>query len=203
MMSEKSNILVVLTGKRSQLLELVKGNEQARSCFSNIFHFDDLTPDALFQYMVEYVNSKNYLFDPDAETAFKEYLEFSYKLRGANFRNIYFLQDIFEKEILPKMSERVMKQNLPPEQMDLCTIMPEDLPVFQQPDTESAINRLKSLVGLEHVKKQILDHTALVKLNKLRATKGMFPRACLTGTLPCTWCSQAILVRERPQLPSI
>ena len=176
MMSEKSNILVVLTGKRSQLLELVKGNEQARTYFSNIFHFDDLTPEALFQYMVEYVNSKNYLFDPDAETAFKEYLEFSYKLRGANFRNIYFLQDIFEKEILPKMSERVMKQNLPPEQMDLCTIMSEDLPVFQQPDTESAINRLKSLVGLEHVKKQILDHTALVKLNKLRATKGMFNR---------------------------
>ena len=69
-----------------------------------------------------------------------------------------------------------MKQDLPPEQMDLCTIMPEDLPVFQQPDTEAAINRLKSLVGLEHVKKQILDHTALVKLNKLRATKGMFNR---------------------------
>ena len=157
MMSEKSNILVVLTGKRSQLLELVKGNEQARTYFSNIFHFDDLTPEALFQYMMEYVNCRNYQFDPDAETAFKEYLEFSYKLRGANFRNIYFLQDIFEKEILPKMSERVMKQDLPPEQMDLCTIMPEDLPVFQQPDTESAINRLKSLVGLEHVKKQILD----------------------------------------------
>ena len=29
---------------------------------------------------------------------------------------------------------------------------------------------------MEHVKKQILDHTALVKLNKLRATKGMFNR---------------------------
>lgn len=175
-MSKKNNILVVLTGKRSQLLELVKGNEQARTEFSYIFHFDDLTPEALFQYMMEYVNCRNYQFDPDAETAFKEYLEFSYKLRGANFRNIYFLQDIFEKEILPKMSERVMKQDLPPEQMDLCTIMPEDLPVFQQPDTEAAINRLKSLVGLEHVKKQILDHTALVKLNKLRATKGMFNR---------------------------
>ena len=54
-MSKKNNILVVLTGKRSQLLELVKGNEQARTEFSYIFHFDDLTPEALFQYMMEYL----------------------------------------------------------------------------------------------------------------------------------------------------
>lgn len=176
MMSEMTNCIVVLTGKRKQLLELVKGHEKARELFTYVFHFDDLTPDALFQYMNDYINSKNYLFDPSAETAFKEYLHFAYKLRGSNFRNVYYLQDIFEKEIVPRMSERVMRQELKPEQMDLCTIMPEDLPEFKQPDTEEAINKLKSLVGLENVKKQILDHTALVKLNRLRASKGMFNR---------------------------
>ena len=173
-MSKKSNILVVLTGKRSQLLELVKGNDQAHAYFSYIFHFDDLKPDALLQYMMEYVNCKNYLFDPDAEKVFKDYLEFSYKMRGANFRNIYFLQDIFEKEILPKMSERVMKQDLPPEQMDLCTIMPEDIPEIKHTNTDEAIEKLEALVGLDEVKKQILDHTALVKLNILRAKNGMY-----------------------------
>ena len=173
-MSKKSNILVVLTGKRSQLLELVKGNDQAHAYFSYIFHFDDQKPDALLQYMMEYVNCKNYLFDPDAEKVFKDYLEFSYKMRGANFRNIYFLQDIFEKEILPKMSERVMKQDLPPEQMDLCTIMPEDIPEIKHTNTDEAIEKLEALVGLDEVKKQILDHTALVKLNILRAKNGMY-----------------------------
>ena len=173
-MSKKSNILVVLTGKRSQLLELVKGNDQAHAYFSYIFHFDDLKPDALLQYMMEYVNCRNYLFDPDAENTFKDYLEFSYKMRGANFRNIYFLQDIFEKEIFPKMSERVMKQDLPPEQMDLCTIMPEDIPEIKHTNTDEAIEKLEALVGLDEVKKQILDHTALVKLNILRAKNGMY-----------------------------
>ena len=176
MMSRMNNSIVVLTGKRSQLLELVKGHEKAREYFTYIFHFEDLTPEVMLQYMIEYVNSKNYLFDPSTELAFKDYLDFTYKLRGSNFRNIYFLQDVFEKEIVPRMSERIMKLDLPPEQMDLCTILPEDLPEIKEPDTEGAINKLKSLVGLENVKKQILDHTALVKLNNLRASKGMFNR---------------------------
>ena len=175
-MAEMSNSVVVLSGKRSQLMELVKGNERAKILFTNIFHFDDLTPEAMLQYMADYVNSKNYQFDPSAESALEEYLNYAYKTRGSNFRNIYFLQDIFDREIVPKMSERVMSQNLPQDQMDLCTIMPEDLPEIIQPNTEEAINKLKSLVGLEEIKKQILDHTALVKLNNLRASKGIFNR---------------------------
>ena len=114
------------------------------------------------------------MFDPSAETALKDYLNYAYKIRGANFRNIYFLHDLFNKEIVPRMSERVMKQNLPPEQMDLCTIMPEDLPEIQLPSTEEAVSKLESLVGLEMVKKQLLDHTSLVKLNHLRASKGLY-----------------------------
>ena len=173
-MATMENSVVVLSGKRSQLLELVKGHEKAKEWFSQIFHFDDLTPENLLQYMMEFVNSKNYLFDPSAETALKDYLNYAYKIRGANFRNIYFLHDLFNKEIVPRMSERVMKQNLPPEQMDLCTIMPEDLPEIQLPSTEEAVSKLESLVGLEMVKKQILDHTSLVKLNHLRASKGLY-----------------------------
>lgn len=175
-MSGMKNSIVALTGRRNELLGLVKGHDKARELFSLVFNFDDLTPEALFQYMTDYVNKENYLLDPDAETALKEYLYFAHKTRGKNFRNIYFLQELFEKEIVPKISERVMRLNLPVEQVDLCTISSEDLPEIKQPDTEGAINKLKSLIGLDNVKKQILDHTALVKLNRLRASKGLFNR---------------------------
>lgn len=173
-MPKMKNCVVVLSGKRNQLLELVKGNENAKEWFTYMFNFDDLTPEAMFQYMVEFVNSKNYLFDPATEPVLKDYLYYTYKLRGSNFRNVSFLQDIFDKEIVPRMSQRVMKQNLPPEQLDLCTIMPEDIPEVRHLNTEEAIRKLESLVGLDEIKKQILDHTALVKLNNLRATKGMY-----------------------------
>ena len=172
-MSGMTNSVVVLTGKNNQLVELVKGDEKAREWFPYIFRFEDLTSDALFQQMVELVNRNNYLLDPDTEPALKDYLSHAYKLRGSNFRNTAFLQEIFDRYIVPKMSERVMKSNLPPEQLDLCTIMPEDLPAINQTDTEKAIQKLKSLVGLDEIKKQILNHTALVKLNSVRASKGL------------------------------
>lgn len=169
-----TNFVVVLSGKRSQLMEMVKGHEKARELFSYVFHFEDLTPEVLHMYITDYAINNMYAFDPTTESALMEYLNFVYKLRGSNFRNIYFLQEVFEKEIIPKMSERVVSQNLPPEQMDLCSILPQDLPEIKIPSTEEAIKKLESLVGLDEVKKQILDHTALVKLNKLRASKGMY-----------------------------
>lgn len=172
-MPNMTNSIVVLSGKNNQLVELVKGHEKAREWFPYVFHFDDLTPDALYQYMVEYVNSKNYMLDPSAEVALKDYLEHAYKLRGSNFRNTCLLEEIFDRCIVPKMSERVMKLNLPPEQLDLVTILAEDLPAINHTDTEKAIQKLKSLIGLDDIKKQILDHTALVKLNTIRATKGL------------------------------
>ena len=171
-----NNSIVVLTGKTNQLTELVKGNENARDFFPYIFHFNDLTPDALYQVMVEYVNKRNYMLDTSTDEALKDYISHIYKLRGNNFRNESFLREIFDREIVPKMSERVMKTGLPAEQLDLVTIMPEDLPAIVRTDTEKAIQKLTSLVGLDDIKKQILNHTALVKLNNIRAAKGLHNR---------------------------
>lgn len=168
-----TNSIVVLTGKNNQLVELVKGHEIAKEWFPYVFRFEDLTPDALFQQMVELVNKNNYMLDPDAEPVLKDYLDHAYKLRGSNFRNTAFLQEILDRYIVPNMSERVMKTNLALEHLDLCTIKPEDLPAINQTDTETAIQKLKSMVGLDDIKKQILNHTALVKLNSVRASKGL------------------------------
>ena len=173
-MPQMEGSVVILSGKRSQLVELVRGHEKAREWFPHHFHFDDLNPDALYAYMWEYVNSKNYMLDVATDGALKDFLYQTYKQRGSSFRNIYFLQDIFDKEIVPRMSERVMKQDVPVEQMDLCTILQEDLPGIKKTNTAEAIRKLEALVGLDGIKKQILDHTALVKLNRLRASRGVY-----------------------------
>ena len=173
-MTTMTDSVVILCGKHNQIVELVKGHESARDLFPYIFHFDDLTPDALFAYMTDYANSRNYIFDTSTDTVLKEYLTHAYKLRGSNFRNTLFLKELFDREILPRFSERVMKQDIPLDQKDLCTIMPEDLPPINHTTTDDSIQKLKSLIGLDDVKEQILGHTALVKLNAIRATKGLY-----------------------------
>ena len=173
-MAEMKNSVVVLSGKRGLLQELVKGNEHAKVLFPDFFHFEDLSPEDMFQYMQDYANEKNYMFDPATEEPLKDYLQHIYKLRGANFRNALFLQEVFDREIVPKMSARIVRQDVPNEQKNLCSILPEDLPDMVATNTDEAIANLNSLVGLDEIKKQILDHTALVKLNRLRASKGVF-----------------------------
>jgi SpoVK/Ycf46/Vps4 family AAA+-type ATPase len=171
-MRSKRDCVVVLSGS-SQLTELVQGNDDAKDLFTYFFRFDDLTPDAMFDWLADYANDHNYMFAPQTEKSLKAYLAHAYKLRGSKFRNIYFLEHIFNRFIIPKMAKRVMTSGLPEEQADLVTIMPEDLPTINHTDTDKAIQKLKSLVGLDDIKKKILDHTALVMLNSIRAEKGM------------------------------
>ena len=173
-MPRMKNSIVVLSGKHNKLVELVKGHEKAKEWFSCIFHFEDLSPEAMFLYMKEYVNSRNYMLDPSAEVGLKNYMYQAHKMRGSNFRNAFFLHDILDKVIVPRMSERVMKQDVPIEELNLCTIMPEDLPDMKNANADEAIAKLESLIGLDGIKKQILDHTALVKLNGLRASQGIY-----------------------------
>ena len=128
----------------------------------------------MYDYLIEYAFSQNYGFDPSTENVLRSYLNQVYQFRGANFRNTVFIKEVFDKEILPKMMRRVVKQNLHGGEMDLYTIMPEDIPEIKLPDTEQAIGKLNDMVGLDEVKKQVLYHTALVKLNKIRANKGLY-----------------------------
>lgn len=174
LMHGMANSIVILTGRRNLLMETVNAYEKAKALFTYIFHFEDMTPDALYQYMLTYTNHQNYLFDPSAEPILKKYLTDRYNLRGSCFRNKYVAQDTLEREIVPRMSDRVMRQLEAGENVDYCMILPEDLPEVVQPDTDKAINKLKSLVGLENVKKQIQNHISLVKLNHLRTLKGIY-----------------------------
>ena len=173
-MSSAKNCIVALSGRRNRLIELIKGNEKANELFANIFHFDDLTPDCMIEYVLDYATEHNYVLASDTEEKLKVYLDGVYKQRGTNFKNTIYLNNLLDKEIIPKMARRIMSHRDKGEDTDLCIIMPEDLPALSVPDAKEAMEKLNSLVGLDGIKKQIIDHTALVKLNKLRAAKGMY-----------------------------
>ena len=168
------NCIVVLSGRRNRLTELIKGNDKANEVFANIFHFDDLTPECMMEYVMDYANEHNYVLAPETEEKLKAYLEGVYKQRGANFKNTIYLNNLIDKDIVPKMARRIMSQRDKGEDADLCIIMPEDLPELSVPDAKEAMEKLNTLVGLDAIKKQITDHTALVKLNRLRAEKGIY-----------------------------
>lgn len=182
-MGKLKNSIVILTGKRNRLMELVQGNDKAKVLFTNVFHFDDLTPEYMMQYMTDYCNEKNYMFTLEAEEKLRTLLGIVYRQRGTNFRNSIYLDNLFDREIVPRMAQRVVNSGNGNENANgndnenvarLCAIMPEDIPEMKVPNVDEAIAKLKSMVGLEEIKKQIIDHTALVKLNRMRAEKELY-----------------------------
>lgn len=173
---QMQNSIVILSGNRSRMQDVINSCEDARTLFPYVFHFEDLKPDVLYDYLTGYAIDQGYEFDPSTEEALRSYLNLAYQLRGSNFRNTVFVKEVFDKEILPNMMKREVNRFFNEEEMSLCTIMPEDIPEIKLPDTEQAIGKLNDLVGLEEVKKQVLYHTALVKLNKVRADKGLYNR---------------------------
>ena len=66
-----NNCIVALSGRRNRLTELIKGNDKANEVFANIFHFDDLTPECMMEYVMDYANEHNYVLAPETEEKLK------------------------------------------------------------------------------------------------------------------------------------
>ena len=177
-LSEKLNdCVIVLAGRRTRLMELINANESAKQTFSGVFHFSDIPADALFYYALSRFRYHSCDISGEAQRKLYGYMEYAYSLRGAQFTNTHFAEQLVDNTILPRMINRVVKKYDGIVSGDAVydnRVEAEDIPEVEIPDPRPAIEKLHSLVGLHDVKKRILDHTSLVRLNKVRAERGLY-----------------------------
>lgn len=173
---EQNNCVVILSGSRNQVLELVNSNVKAQDIFTKIFHFEDLHEETLYKYALKSLKERECSLTDEACQHLYEYMKFLYSMRGSHFTNTKYVELVIENQILPHMISRVVRQNkdLSNDDFKQMQIEPADIPEVEIPDPTNAITKLNALVGLDDVKKRILDHTSLVRLNKLRADKGLY-----------------------------
>jgi AAA+ superfamily predicted ATPase len=165
--------IVVLSGKKGQLTELVNMCEPARELFYLQFDFEDVLPGMMTSIAKEYLYGKGYTTNDEVEEKLLSYLTYAYKLRGANFTNIYYVYKLIDDSIIPNLIHRVVDNKLfTPKKMN--QVVPADIPEIEQRDPTVALKRLEMLIGLNEVKRSIFHHTSLVTLNKLRAEKGFY-----------------------------
>ena len=173
---ELNNCVIVLSGFRNQLLEAVNSSPKAQAVFTNIFHFDDLHEDSLYKYALQCFRNRECLLTSGACNSLYEYMKYVYSMRGNRFTNTKYVEKIIENQILPRMISRVVGQKGEQNEkvFGQMVIEASDIPQVEIPDPTNAIAKLNALVGLDDVKKRILDHTSLVRLNKLRADRGLY-----------------------------
>ena len=171
-----NNCVIVLSGTRNQLLETVNSSPKAQATFTNIFHFEDLHEDSLYKYALQCFRNRECMLTSGACDSLYEYMKYVYSMRGNHFTNTKYVEKIIENRILPHMISRVVGQKDEQKEkvFEQMVIEASDIPEVEIPDPTNAIAKLNALVGLDDVKKRILDHTSLVRLNKLRADRGLY-----------------------------
>ena len=166
-------VRVVLSGRRGPLSELVNMCEPARALFEKQYHFEDIEPALLLKCGLNYLESLGYSISESAVQKLTLYLEQAYRLRGKTFENLNFVKHLIEERIITHLIERSVQcelLNTP----DMHRVEVADIPHIEHRDAGEALAKLESLVGLTEVKRSILNHTALVKLNKRRAELGIY-----------------------------
>ena len=167
------DIVVVLAGKKGQLTELINICESARELFYTRYDFEDIKPDDLLSIACEMLQENGYLLSDAACDKLLGFLAYNYNLRGTNFENSYFVKRIIQDQIIPKHIVRVTEQGKPDIAL-INQIEAADIPDIEVRDPAKALKNLESLIGLTEIKKSVINHTALVALNKLRAEKGFY-----------------------------
>ena len=171
---DMNNCVIILSGIRNQLLEVVNSSPNAQEVFTNIFHFADLHEDSLYIYALQCLKDRECMVTKEACDSLYDYMKYIYSMRGNRFTNTKYIEKIIENQILPRMISRVVGDGLNPQRVSHMVIEASDIPEVEIPDPTDAIAKLNALVGLDDVKKRILAHTSLVRLNKMRADRGLY-----------------------------
>lgn len=174
-LSTSQDTVVVLSGRKGQLTEMVNLCETARELFYTQFHFEDIPPEQLYAVALSRLRDSGYVVAPEAGDKLLALFAYVYNMRGKSFNNIYYVYKVISERIIPAHVQRVVDQKLLAEEQ-INRITPEDIPEIEKRDPTAALKRLQSMIGLSEVKQSILHHTSLVKLNRMRAEKGYYNR---------------------------
>ncbi len=167
------DVIVVLSGKKGQVSELINMCETAREMFYIQYHFDDVLPERLNEFAVRQLAQYGYTISVPAKEKMLAYFTYAYQLRGNNFSNIYYAYNVIGDFILPNLINRVVDNNLLGAD-EINRIEAEDIPRVEERDPAEALSKLESLIGLTDVKRSIFNHTSLVHLNRLRSERGFY-----------------------------
>mgnify|MGYP002852704705 CR=1 FL=1 len=165
------NMMVALVGYPSGITTVLASRPELRKHFPEPIVLEDFKPKELCQIAQSYCSNNDLELSDEARKKLETYILHKYNLRGPDFENAWFVQRLFDDQIVPKMSERLSRVDSFSRDQ-LVTILPEDIPSIQGRDN-SAMEELEGLVGLEKIKTRVKGYLNAVRLASLRMEKGM------------------------------
>jgi SpoVK/Ycf46/Vps4 family AAA+-type ATPase len=170
MEDDRGKFIVIVAGYEKEMEGFLMSNPGLKSRFTNYLNFEDYKPEELTLIFKGLLNKSGYIYGEDVLQKASLALKDIYSKRDKNFANGRTVRNLFEnsiKEIGSRLSLRPKEERTPDV---LRTILPEDIPfvVNKEQSVEEILEELNSLVGMESLKKEILELLNYVKVQKKR-----------------------------------
>lgn len=176
MEDHRSDLAVIVAGYSGPMEKFIRSNPGLKSRFNRFVHFDDYTPEELFEIFQSLCKKNAYTTDKQADKVIKEHLTVLAKSAGNDFANARTVRNLFES-IIAKQATRISSEMDLSMEM-LSTITEADVSWCSETTapTESlddVVAELNSLIGLEMVKEEIADLIHVVEHQQRRKAKGL------------------------------
>ena len=130
MEDKRDDLIVIVAGYDKPMDDFLATNEGLASRFSSTLHFDDYNADELYAIFERNCAQSEYVIDPAAQPAFRQYINNMYDHRDEKFGNAREMRKFFEK-IVDKQASRMVRIGKPTREQQK-TITEEDLIQFER-----------------------------------------------------------------------
>jgi TPR repeat protein len=131
MEDHRDDLIVIVAGYTAPMKAFLESNPGLHSRFNKFLHFDDYSPQELFQIFTKYCEDDGYAFDGACTGRIMALINLTHERRAANFGNARTIRNLFEQTISNHANRVASITN--PSQSDLTTILPQDVPTVADP----------------------------------------------------------------------
>jgi SpoVK/Ycf46/Vps4 family AAA+-type ATPase len=179
MEDDRGKYVVIAAGYSKEMEEFLQTNTGFKSRFSDTIHFEDYTPDEMYEIFINMCKKKKLEFADGtggadgADAALKKRLKDIYGSRGKDFANARTVRQLYDK-VYENISSRVMAMEgtgASEEEMrkEMYILRAEDIPgvvAEKEVSLEDALKELNEMIGLKSVKDSVTSIANTLKAQK-------------------------------------
>lgn len=168
----KGEIVVILAGYKKEMKEFLTANSGLESRFPILIDFPDYSAEELFDIFKLMVTSKGFVMDNETEIAAFEKVKSMHKNATASSGNGRMIRN-FVDEILRNQSDRIVKDDVPTEEINKIIISDMGISKEDEPKEFNYEEEFDKIVGLERVKDYIRALASRIKIMQERKKAGL------------------------------
>lgn len=167
------DFMLIMAGYRDKMTDMMNSNPGLESRIPNRYIFEDYSVEELVMIAERYCRINGFRLTSGALSRISAQISRDYVSKDDNFGNARYVENLLEKQVLVRMSQR-LRLVVDPTRDDLVCILEEDVPVVGDGrKLEDGFSVLEDMVGLDTLKRSIFIHLNYVKMMNLRVKAGL------------------------------